>query len=203
MMKDKSRISCSRDVLHQGSISGKVNGVVPLNLTPGNGHQTWSASAIFSATVKRVILFLICLLAIPSASLAQRDQSSWANLSSLQTGQKIEVLDMASKKHRGTFVSVSGTAITYRDSAGEQSIPKQNIRGVQLTANKRRLRNTLIGAGIGAGAGAGITAAAWESNGFLGNKGVGAAVGAVLGGFGGAVVGALLPSHHWVYRVGP
>jgi hypothetical protein len=108
---------------------------------------------------------------------------------------------MNSKKHSGAFVNVSDSAITLKDSAGEQSVPRQDVRRVKLTIGNHRLRNTLIGAGIGAGAGAGVTAAGWESHGYLGGKGDGAIVGAVIGGVAGAIVGALLPSHDTVYSV--
>ncbi|MGA9185498.1 MAG: hypothetical protein WBZ32_09400, partial [Candidatus Acidiferrales bacterium] len=52
----------------------------------------------------------------------------------------------------------------------------------------------------GAGLGAGISAAAWESRGFLHDKGTGALFGAAIGAVGGAIVGALWPSHEVVYR---
>ena len=146
-------------------------------------------------------LFLLCVLGLPCLSLAQTNQASWALLSGLQPGQKIQLIDTASKKHSGTFSSVSDTAISFSDSKGEQSIQRQDVRSVKLMQNKHRLRNTLIGAGVGAGAGAGIIAATWENHGFLGGKGVGAAVGAVIGGVAGAAVGALLPSHGTVYSV--
>ena len=148
----------------------------------------------------RKALFVICVLALPCISLAQTNQASWAILSGLQAGQSIEILDTSSKKHSGTFVSVSDTAISYRVAAGEQSIQKPEVRSVKLMQNKHRLRNTLIGAGIGAGAGAAVAAAGWENHGYLGGKGAGAAVGAVIGGVAGAVVGALLPSHGTVYN---
>ncbi|MGA2856563.1 MAG: glycine zipper family protein [Candidatus Sulfotelmatobacter sp.] len=146
-------------------------------------------------------LFLICVLGLPCVSWAQSDQAAWASLSALQAGQKIQIVEMNSKKHSGTFVSVSDTAIAYRETAGEQTVQKQDVRSVKLMENKHRLRNTLIGGAVGAGAGAGITAASWENHGFLGSKGTGAAVGAVIGFVAGAVVGALLPSHKTVYSV--
>jgi hypothetical protein len=149
----------------------------------------------------RKILFLILTLAMPCTLFAQTDLASWANLSALQPGHKIEVLDTTSKKHSGTFVNVSDAAITLKEGGGEKSIAKQDVRSVKMTDGKRRLRHTLIGLGIGAGAGAAITAAGWENNGFLGGKGAGAAVGAIIGGVTGTVVGALLPANSTVYRV--
>jgi hypothetical protein len=149
----------------------------------------------------RKLLFLVCALGLPCASLAQSHQAAWASLSALHPGQNIEVTDTTSKTRPGTFLSVSDMAISFTDSSGEKTVQKQDVRSVKLMANQHRLRNTVIGAGVGAGAGAGIVAGTWESGGFLGGKGVGAAVGAVIGGISGAVVGALLPSHSTIYRV--
>ena len=149
----------------------------------------------------RKLLFLVCALGLPYASLAQSNPADWANLSALHPGQSIQVTDTALKAHPGTFLSVSDTAISFSDVSGEKSVQKQDVRSVKLMENRHRLRNTVIGAGVGAGAGAGIVAGTWESGGFLGGKGVGAAVGAVIGGISGAVVGALVPSHSTIYRV--
>lgn len=153
----------------------------------------------------RKTLFAMCLLALPYVCLAQPNQSSWSNLNVLQPGQRIEVVETTSTKHSGTFVVFSETAIKYRDASGEQSIQKENIRTVRLMENKHRLRNTLICAGVGAGIGAGIGAAATQSTGSIilsVSRGKGAAVGAVLGVFGGAAVGVLLPSHSTIYSAG-
>ena len=139
-------------------------------------------------------LFLLCVMALPCALLAQASQSSWSNLQGLQPGLKIQLIEMNSTKHSGTFLAVSDSAIRYLTDSGEQTIQKENVRTVKVMDNKHRLRNTLIFAGIGAGAGAGIGAASHSS-------GKGAAVGAVIGVFPGAAVGVLLPSHSTIYSV--
>lgn len=149
----------------------------------------------------RNALFLICVLALSCASWAQANRASWTNLGVLRAGQKIQIVDTNSKKHSGTFVNVSETAISYQGAVGQQSFQKQEIRSVKLMENKHRSRNTLIGGAVGAGAGAGIGAASWENHGFLGSKGVGAEVGAAIGFVGGAIAGALLPSHKMIYSV--
>jgi len=157
----------------------------------------------------RKIFLLVFVLGVSCAAFAQTDRASWANLNGLRPGQKIQVVGVTSKKHSGSFLSVSDTAISYREATGEQSIPKQDVVSVKLMENKHRLRNTLIVAGVGAGVGAGIGAALHKgcsSQSFcldIGGAALPAAVGAVVGGLGGAVTGVLLPSHSTIYQVSP
>jgi hypothetical protein len=152
---------------------------------------------------------LLFVLGLSCAAFAQTDRASWANLSGLQPGQRIQVVGMTSKKHSGNFVSISDTAISYRETNGEQSIPKLEVVSVKLMEHKHRLRNTLIVAGVGAGVGAGIGAAlhkSCSSQSFcldVGGAALPAGIGAVVGGVGGAVVGILLPSHSTIYQVSP
>jgi hypothetical protein len=148
-------------------------------------------------------LLLVCLLGVSCASAAQSGHSSWANLNGLRAGQKIQIVEVTREKHSGTFVSASDSGIAFNEAAGQKSVERQNVQSVKLMENRRRLRNTLLGLGAGAGAGAGIAAAAWESHGFLGGKGDGAAVGAAIGGLSGLFVGVLWPSHHTVYTASP
>jgi hypothetical protein len=150
----------------------------------------------------RKILFLISVFGLSCVCVAQNN-SAWSTLNSLHAGQKIQIVETNAKKHSGTFVSASDTAISYTEADGDHTIEKQDVRIVKLVEHQRRPRHVLIGAAIGAGVGAGITAAAWESDGFVGGKGVGAAVGAAIGGISGAVVGALLPTHSTIYNVAP
>jgi hypothetical protein len=129
----------------------------------------------------------------------------------LQPRQKIQIVDLNSKQHSGTFVSVSNTAVSYQEAEGEQTIQKEDVRSVKLMENKHRLRNTLIGGAVGAGAGAGIGAATYHfkscpPNAFvclngIGGRGLPTAVGAVVGLAGGAIVGAVLHSHKMIYSV--
>jgi hypothetical protein len=152
----------------------------------------------------RKIFLLLFVLRLSWGAFAQTDRASWANLSGLRPGQKIQVVGMTSTKPSGAFETVSDTAINYRDTAGEQAIQKQDVRSVRLMENKHRLRNALIGAAAGAGAGAGIGAASTGHPGSIltdVSRAKGAGVGAVLGLIGGATLGALLPSHSTIYRV--
>jgi hypothetical protein len=158
------------------------------------------------ALVRKIFLLLL-VHGLACVAFAQADQASWANLSGLRPGQKIRVVGITPKKLSGNFVSVSDTAISYRETTGAQSIPKRDVLSVKLMEDKHRLRNTLIVAGVGAGVGAGIGAALHKpcsSQSFcldIGGAALPAGIGAVLGGVGGAVVGFLLPSHSTIYQV--
>jgi hypothetical protein len=157
----------------------------------------------------RNTLFLVCLLGVSCASLAQTGQSSWANLSGLRAGQKIQIVEISSKKHTGTFESVSDSAVSIKDAAGETSVQRQDVRIVKLMENHHRLRNTLVIGGASAGGGAIVglaigAAANKNNNGFFGpivTTGQLTAIGAAGCGLIGTVVGTLLPSHETIYSV--
>jgi hypothetical protein len=148
----------------------------------------------------RKIVLLICILTMPSISSAQSKQASWANLSTLHSGQKIQIVGTDSKKHSVTFLSFTDSAITYHDVTGDQTVQKLNVSSVKNLENHHRLRNALIGAAIGAGAAGGITAGA-EKNQDPIDRGL-HSVEAALGGLAaGAVIGAFLPTHNIIYDV--
>jgi hypothetical protein len=161
----------------------------------------------------RKMLLLIYVLGLPCASLSQLNQLSWANLSGLRAGQNIQVVDTASKKHSGTFESVSNTAISLRLAAGEQSIQKQDVRSVKIVDNKHRGHNSLVGLAVGGGAGAGVGAIIGAATykgcasqsfclDFLSRgdqAGIGAVIGFAGGAITGAIVGGLLPAHSTLY----
>jgi hypothetical protein len=151
------------------------------------------------ALVMRKLRILIFVLAMPCAAFAQSNQSAWENLSALQAGHKIQVVEMNSKKVSGAFVSVTDTAISLQAPGGEQTIPRTDVRVVKLMENKHRLRNAAVGAAVGVGVGAGAGAAAGRGNGGFDFAAQGAGIGAAAGGVIGAIVGALLPNHKTVY----
>lgn len=148
----------------------------------------------------RTMAIVLLVLGISSASFAKNTKASWANLSALRAGQKIEVVESNSRKISGAFVNFSDSAISLDGASGEQTIQRRDVRSVKLMKRSHRLRNTLLFGAVGAGAGAGAGAASWESRGFWGGKGTGAAVGAALGFVTGVVVGALWPGHETIYK---
>jgi tetrahydromethanopterin S-methyltransferase subunit E len=147
----------------------------------------------------RNILFLICVLGMSCTLRAQTNLVSWQNLNTLQAGEKIRVLASSSRKVSGAFLSVSDAAISVQQEAGSQAIQRQDVLSVKRMANKHRLRNALIGAGVGAGVGA-VIGGAWNND-FV-SRGVVAAVMAGVCLAPGAVVGALVPDHATIYKVG-
>jgi hypothetical protein len=165
----------------------------------------------------RNIFLLICVLGIHFAALAQKNQTPWAILSGLLPGQNIRVIDSSSKKHTGTLIGVSETAISMQLATGERSIQRSDVRRVQIMANKRRARNTLVGGAVGGGIGAGVGAIIGAAThkgcspgpfcldliGTGGSAGIGAAAGFLSGVIAGGIIGALVPSHTTIYDAGP
>ena len=95
----------------------------------------------------RKILSLLCVFGLFCVSLAQ-DKTAWSSLTGLHAGQKIEIVDTQSKKHSGTLVSASDTAISYRETTGDHSIEKQDVRSVKLLEHQRRPRHVTCHAPI-------------------------------------------------------
>jgi hypothetical protein len=152
------------------------------------------------------LLFVsLCHLAMACSSLAQTGKSSWANLSALQPGWRIQVVETNSKD-LGLFVSSTEDAVTLQEKNGEKTIQRRDVRIVRLMKNKHRLRNTLVGAGVGAGVGAAAGAATGgpcnvpSACFFYLTRGQQAAIFAAPGLVIGAAIGALWPTHEILYR---
>jgi hypothetical protein len=165
------------------------------------GHQirglTQGDSMIKKSLAGFLILAVSFVLCTPRAAFAQSNKSAWENLSALQAGKTIQVVEMNSKKVPGAFVNVTDAAISLQAPGGEQTIPRTDVRSVKLMENRHRLRNAAIGAAIGAGVGAGAGAAAGRGDPA---DGIGVGILAVIGGAAGALVGVLWPSHQTIYR---
>jgi|SRR5580658_51144 hypothetical protein len=152
--------------------------------------------------------FLLCILAASCTVPAQGQQGAWGNLNTLRPGEQIQVRTIKAAKVSGAFLNITDAAISVQAEAGPQTIQRQDVRSVKRARGKHRLRNTLILAGVGAGVGAGIGAATHHScpstQSFcfdVGGRSLPAGLGAVAGLLGGAVIGALLPSHETIYSV--
>ena len=93
---------------------------------------------------------------VASGQDSKGQSSSWDNLKSLRAGQDIRVVMNNVKSYQGEFESLSDDGITLRQAAGEQALPRKDIRRVSWKDQYRTSRNALIGAAVGAGAGLGI-----------------------------------------------
>jgi hypothetical protein len=138
--------------------------------------------------------------------------SSWDNLKSLTPGREIRVVMNNAKSYQGKFESLSDSGITLRQMAGEQTLPRKDVLRVSRKGQDHHARNALIGAILGAGAGLviGLTPYMIQRNctegpafncGYPPNAHW-VKVLTPVGGLGGFVVGALMPSGGWhdLYR---
>jgi hypothetical protein len=75
----------------------------------------------------RLLMIAVFVMGIPCVCSAQSNNLPWANLSTLQPGLKIQVVQMNSKKNSGTFVDVSDTGILLKKKSGEETIQKSKM----------------------------------------------------------------------------
>lgn len=155
--------------------------------------------------MRNSVMTLVLLLSLSGSLLAQTQKSSWSNLNSLKTGQRIEVVESGAKHHSGGFASVTDELLTLQEHGSDVSIRRADVLRVSTSSGPKRGEHALIGLVIGGGVGAGIGAASGSNTGFLGgsSRGIGALVGVAIGAVSGAVVGAVLPAHTTVYRISP
>lgn len=155
--------------------------------------------------MRRLIWGLILSFLLPGLGFGQTAQDSWDNLKQLQPGQKIEVVDMNLKSFKGTFVDVSGEAVTLRVKNDKVSVERENVLRVGDREHSKRLRNALLGGAIGAGVGlAANELAARKAQPISEYRGeyraIGAAILVPIGAGVGAGAGAGIPSYQTIYR---
>lgn len=137
-------------------------------------------------------LLLICILGTACTSWAQTKLDSRAEIDAPQVSPRIVAVETSPKSLSSAFSTVSNPIGPALESPNAPATQNQDAPSGKSTGRPhRRLRNALIGAAIGGGVGAGIGAGVWESHGFLGGKGDGAAFCGGLGAVGGLIVGAL------------
>ena len=73
----------------------------------------------------------------------------WDALHTLKAGDQIRVLETSGQEHKGSFVRVSADAISLVRDKSEVLLERAHVRRVKVRSGSRRVRNTLIGAGIG------------------------------------------------------
>jgi hypothetical protein len=121
--------------------------------------------AKWRTTPMRELLVVVCLMATPCVSRAQK-RTAWDALNALRADEKIEVVEASLKRHRGNFVAVSEESITLRENAADQTIKKETVMRVTALDQGHHWRNLMIGGLVGAGVGAGIGAGVANSCSF-------------------------------------
>ncbi len=144
--------------------------------------------------MRRALSAIFPLLLFPIVTTAQTAEGSWQNLNQLRVGQKIEVVDTNLKKHRGTFLSFSEEAISFRVGKDEVGVQRLNVFRVSSREHSKRLRNALIGLAIGGGIGVAVGA------GLQSREQMGTGPVMLLGMGIGAGLGASIPGYQTIYR---
>ena len=140
----------------------------------------------------------LCLFLLASGLMFAAD---WDAVRQIPAAQKIEVTERSGGgRLRATLVSATPDAIVVRESSGERSIPRADIRQLRVFDPGRRVRRGLLWTLIGAGAGAGASLAACvscpgEGRGAGQYVPLGAGVGAAIG-----AIGFLSSPYRTVYK---
>lgn len=138
--------------------------------------------------------WIVCLLTALSAF------AGWDDVRRLPTERKIEISMRKGEPARGTFVAAGDAELVVRESAGERTIARGEIRRVRVLDSSRRTRNAAIGAAVGAGVGlaAGFLVCPHCANEGNGGKYVGPLGAAGAGA--GAAVGLLASPYRTIYK---
>ncbi|WP_031495890.1 hypothetical protein [Bryobacter aggregatus] len=123
----------------------------------------------------------------------------WELVRRIPTDQKVELTTKDGVRTRAIFLSAGPDSLRFRETAGERSVAKAEIRKLKVSDPMRRVRRGLLWTAVGAGVGVGLGIAMCPgcANEGSGAKFVGPSVAA------GAAVGALgfLSSpYHTVYQ---
>lgn len=150
--------------------------------------------------MNRVLGEILLCLWVPGL-FAQSAGDSWNNLSQIQPGRRIQVVDRKLKAVEGRFVSFDDQGIVLRSGQDPVSIPRAEVFSVKDRETSRRGRHALLGLAIGAGVGAVVGAVAGKSYHESGETPVFMAVFTPIGAGAGAAVGAALPAgQKTIYR---
>jgi len=102
------------------------------------------------------LLVTVLVFTMPPGLWAQNNQTDWQQLSQLQSGERIRVVDSSHKKHSGAFSSFSDQSIILRAETGEETIPRENILAITHSKRSHRLRNVAVSGLVGAGVGTAV-----------------------------------------------
>jgi hypothetical protein len=135
----------------------------------------------------------------PSLAAGNRDLGAWDNLSRVNSGQRIEVIEMNLKRTRGEFIGSSQQELQIKSPTGLLAIPRGQVMRVSLIENSKRLRNALIGMAVGAAAGL-ATGAAVDASFSEDGENLAKTIFVPIGIGIGAAVGTAVPGFETIYR---
>jgi hypothetical protein len=154
--------------------------------------------------IVRWILKISAIAALGFACVtAQAAEPDWGNVVALSSGSEIRVVLAGGRTVRGFLQSATQESLALNAATSQETLPRVDVKRVQMKRPGHRGRNTLIGLGVGSAAGlatgAGIDASTngdWFPN-------FGKAVFTPLGAIIGTVIGVAIPTGGWhdVYRV--
>lgn len=94
------------------------------------------------------IMLLLLIAAAPQFA------QTWNKVQALKPGEEVRV-QTAQGKQIGVLIQTDDGALRFRPRDGaEISVPKEQVQRVWVRSKSKRLRNTLIGAGVGVAVGA-------------------------------------------------
>jgi hypothetical protein len=125
----------------------------------------------------------------------------WGRLSQLRPGDRIQVIQTDGREQVGDFAAATADSLTITSASAQTRLERSRVRKVVVLSRSKRLRNTLIGAGIGFAVGLTLD----QTVGTYLNNEVGYSAGArtlvylaPIGLFGG--IGAAIASHPTIYQ---
>src|SRR5437870_5681904 len=79
--------------------------------------------------------------------------AEWDAVQRIPAGRTVEVTSLDGARATGTFVSATQDAVTVRQTSGDRSITRAEIRKLRVKDSSHRIRNGLIWTAVGAAVG--------------------------------------------------